>query len=458
MIAIIGSMMISVAFAAFTGDATRIKDGILTYSTGHYLEDKPIPLGFDDYGYNYQAHLFNSYYPNAYLGRDGYPPFEGDLEAYNQRLIDEGYIIQGKNYDDVTLSDWQSKNTPDTWDLTKSDLVLKYTIDMSEMLTPGWVPVEVGLRQEGGPNLDPNYIGGWLQSMFKSAADNPSADLNDYHVLMKHGWLDEYYDYTTTGSMANTAPWTYINYAFYFDRGAVDEFQETYWNYKDEVTYNTKGVYEIEITYQALTSSLATMFVKINGEDQGFYTTGYDSANPPNLIPVGRTFTGDMTKMQVFYGRGSGGGTVELTDISVQYSFENTPYNKWYWYPEDQLAMKWNDAWLSNLDRDLDGALDRHWGFDSYIGSGAWLTNHQSGEYELDGKMIKWNYFTKIVAAPADATSIDGVWYAADGTEIGPAIWGEFAIIQIVENDPGIDAHGLQYVSPLSAGLGAYAP
>ena len=69
--------------------------------------------------------------------------------------------------------------------------------------------------------------------------------------------------------------------------------------------------------------------------------------------------------------------------------------------------MKWNDAWLSNQDCDADGLLDRHNGFASYIGSGAWLTNHQSGEYEEDGTVCKWNYFTKIVAAPANAV-LDG--------------------------------------------------
>ena len=47
-----------------------------------------------------------------------------------------------------------------------------------------------------------------------------------------------------------------------------------------------------------------------------------------------------------------------------------------------KLAMKWNDAWLSNKDCTDDGLLDRHYGFDSYIGSGAWLTNHQSGSYD----------------------------------------------------------------------------
>ncbi len=125
-------------------------------------------------------------------------------------------------------------------------------------------------------------------------------------------------------------------------------------------------------------------------------------------------------------------------------------------YADVRLMMKWNDAWLSNQDCDGDGLLDRHYGFASYIGSGAWLTNHQSGEYEMDGRTCQWTYFVKIIAAPADATLVGGVWYAADGTEIGPAIWGEFAIIQEVENDPCAGIHGLQYVSPDHAGFGGW--
>ena len=54
-------------------------------------------------------------------------------------------------------------------------------------------------------------------------------------------------------------------------------------------------------------------------------------------------------------------------------------------WKEDNLMMKWNDAWLSNKDCNGDGLLDRHFGFTSYIGSGAWLTNHMSGEYEQNG-------------------------------------------------------------------------
>lgn len=117
--------------------------------------------------------------------------------------------------------------------------------------------------------------------------------------------------------------------------------------------------------------------------------------------------------------------------------------------------MKWNDAWISNKDCDGDGLLDRHFGFPSYRGSGAWLTNHQSGIYiDEFGNECKWNYFTKIVAVPLDAELIDGVWYSSKGVEIGPVIWGEFAAIQTVENDPCAKIHGLQYISPDHAGLG----
>jgi len=128
-------------------------------------------------------------------------------------------------------------------------------------------------------------------------------------------------------------------------------------------------------------------------------------------------------------------------------------------YKDDVLIMKWNDAWLSNKDCDGDGKLDRHFGYDSYIGSGAWLTNHMWGSYvDENGKTCKWNYFCKIVAAPSDAYVVDGVWYTADGTEIGPVIWGAFAVIQEVSNDQGTGEHGLLYKSPASPGFGFYKP
>ncbi|MBW2975997.1 hypothetical protein KY347_00970 [Candidatus Woesearchaeota archaeon] len=127
-------------------------------------------------------------------------------------------------------------------------------------------------------------------------------------------------------------------------------------------------------------------------------------------------------------------------------------------YGDVKLLMYWNDAWLSNKDCDGDGLLDRHYGYDSYIGSGAWETNHMWGTYEIGGETCKWDYFVKIVAAPADAYKESGYWYESDGTLIGEDIWGEFAIIQQVENDPCAGYHGVSYHSPASSGFGYYQP
>jgi|APSaa5957512535_1039671.scaffolds.fasta_scaffold34750_2 hypothetical protein len=129
---------------------------------------------------------------------------------------------------------------------------------------------------------------------------------------------------------------------------------------------------------------------------------------------------------------------------------------KWYWaYRDVDLMMKWNDAWLSNKDCNADGSLDRS---SPYIGSGAWITNHMSGTYNK----CKWVYFTKIVAVPADANRVGlgdgGTWYAADGTEIGISIWGSFATIQTVENDPCAGINGKQYGSPVGPGFGKFKP
>ena len=93
----------------------------------------------------------------------------------------------------------------------------------------------------------------------------------------------------------------------------------------------------------------------------------------------------------------------------------------------------------------------------SYIGSGAWETNHQSGVYtDADGKECHWTYFCKIVAAPADAVKTNGIWYNADGVEIGPDIWGEFAITEEINNDPCAGKHGVAYKSPAGPGFGIY--
>ena len=158
----------------------------------------------------------------------------------------------------------------------------------------------------------------------------------------------------------------------------------------------------------------------------------------------GRMFKGSYANVYL----GGAGYPPYLGDDDAYLAENPGAAGHWAWpYRDIDLLMKWNDAWISVRDCDGDGKLDRHYGFDSYIDSGAWLTNHMKGGEGKDS----WTYFTKIVAAPGDATLIGGVWFTADGVEIGPVIWGEFATIQEVES-----GEGATYVSPSGPGFGKF--
>ena len=139
------------------------------------------------------------------------------------------------------------------------------------------------------------------------------------------------------------------------------------------------------------------------------------------------------------------------------YNYQAHIYNGEY-SPGWNLVMKWNDAWLSNQDCDGDGKLDRPLDENDrqyYFGSGAWCTNHWTTTYtDVDGNECVYDEFIKIVAVPEDAGLTDGYWYAADGKEIGENIWGQFAIIQYIVNDPCEGVEGVQYKSPDHPGLG----
>ena len=150
----------------------------------------------------------------------------------------------------------------------------------------------------------------------------------------------------------------------------------------------------------------------------------------------------------------STGETIETGYNDFGYNYQAHMYNGDYYGDGSHLIMKWNDAWLSNKDCDDDGLLDRHLGYDTYIGSGAWLTNHYTETYYIDGVECEYDEFIKIIAPPATATLTDGIWYNADGVEIGPVIWGQFAIIQYIINDPCDGVEGVYYKSPDHPGLG----
>ncbi|MBT7122573.1 MAG: hypothetical protein HN948_06125, partial [Clostridia bacterium] len=85
-----------------------------------------------------------------------------------------------------------------------------------------------------------------------------------------------------------------------------------------------------------------------------------------------------------------------MGDDAAYLAANPTAASHWAWpYREYMVEMKWNDAWISNKDQDGDGALDRHYGYDTYIGSGAWeyyrdylLDDQGAVIYESSSKII----------------------------------------------------------------------
>ncbi len=114
------------------------------------------------------------------------------------------------------------------------------------------------------------------------------------------------------------------------------------------------------------------------------------------------------------------------------------------------LIMKWSDEWL-NEDRVRCAGTPQQ---GSSACEGAWLTNHQRGEYVNDeGKTCKWTYFVKIVYPPGGPVDADGDGH--DDNTGGSIIWGSYIRILQVSNDPCAEEHG-NIFSVQPTGFGAY--
>ena len=242
------------------------------------------------------------------------------------------------NYGNLTLNNppnsyeaYQLGPNTQWWDLTKGDLILTYSIDLSgvSQTSASETPyVQVGIRQQGAANFNPGPFntyqggaGGWMTSLVGDLATNPVlSDLDDKHNLNASGGRGEG-DYDATDPNTVVAPFgTFINHAIWFDRDGVDATQATCVNNIDGVTYNTGGVYEIEVTYHAVSPTLGTMFATVNGEATGFWTGSYSCSDKGDINPAGLSFKGDMTTMQPFAGvwwTSGASGTVQLNNITL---------------------------------------------------------------------------------------------------------------------------------------------
>ena len=226
------------------------------------------------------------------------------------------------DYGDVLLSGgFQASHFIEQWELTQGDLVLSFKYNATGMVDDlggvahAWA--ELGLREVGYGDFNPTWMtdgaGVWLATDYDWTANTfdpdppgaPTLDLDDKLILQRGGGMGEgSYD------LPSTPPNPWANHRVWWDRDGVDPWQ-------NDETANTGGIYEILITLHATTSTSGTALMNINGLHQGFETDGNWST--VELTPAGMTFTGDMTKMQVFYGIYGYGAThtASFEDITV---------------------------------------------------------------------------------------------------------------------------------------------
>jgi len=326
----------SVKAKPVTDTCTYIKDGTLLYATGHYLVDEPLTLGYDIFGYNYQAHIFNGTYANAYLGRpgSGLPPYTGD---------DTSYMADNLTYINDPFEVWQFRNV---------QLQMKWN--------DAWLA-----------NKDCNEDG---------VLDRPSP------VIGSGAWL------------TNHASGTYTSKLQY------DSDITGTWNF-DVVSTVWPGTYPKTMTISQ----------DLSGNITG---TGYNA-------PSGNTWT--VT--------GNIAGSV--VNFSLAYDAPMTGY----------IA-----TFIGSIQSD--GTMSGTWSDVMYGDTGAWTST--SGEATKLYKTCTVSEFVKIVAVPEGATQGLDKWYTAEGAEIGPAIWGSYAIIQDIASDPCDEYGVVNYMSPLKKGLGAW--
>lgn len=142
-----------------------------------------------------------------------------------------------------------------------------------------------------------------------------------------------------------------------------------------------------------------------------------DTAN--NIITVGYDQYGYNYQAHLF------NGTYDSSDRNL----DGTYFGSTGDYVDDNLMMKWSDEWLSNVDCNSDGKLDR--GLVNGVVGGTslgWLTNFVEGDYfDINADNQHYTYFIKIV------------W-----TGPGSPLWGEYTTIEEVYNDPAGGFNGLQ--------------
>lgn len=267
------------------------------------------------------------------------------------------------NYGDITLPFGGGFFLmPQMWDLNACNVTVSYTLDLSGAPNVAYTgnygqSGYVGLVYPGSP-----WAGAWM-SGFLCDWDKPvfefptypdkdnTQDLDDKFNMQRSpnpgSWSETMYDvYCENNTVVSPAFGSWSNYGIWFDRDGVDPWQDddpttpppkgslVPWGVVNGGTYNTSGIYEVQLTYRKASSTKGTacpLFFPsiVNDDAPGGYgiPTGFnripesDPTYPGYYdFPAGISFDTDETKManmQVFVSGNPGIGTIIVRDLTV---------------------------------------------------------------------------------------------------------------------------------------------
>lgn len=208
------------------------------------------------------------------------------------------------------------------WDLTRGDLEVSYSLDMSAYA--GGEVSEVGIIDHVSPAGQLAWLGAAAPAAGEQYSNN--FDQNDRLALRtSRAWDNDYmtYDVVREQSGAYTthpwwpwAPWDpFKSCGIWFDRAAADGTPQAAL-YGGRMC-NTAGKYQVTLRYSAVDQGSGVVFATVNGVPTGFYGLwpSVPYAGEPQFSPAGKAFTGDMTSVQV-YARTVGAG-VTIRDLTA---------------------------------------------------------------------------------------------------------------------------------------------
>jgi hypothetical protein len=250
-----------------------------------------------------------------------------------------------KDYGDYTLPN-NAGYQFGTWNLNKGDAIVSYTLDLSEAPNVAYTgnygqSGQVGLFWDGGSDVAGALMIGYLSDGDNSGTEFPdypdndsSLDLDDKFNLQRFpnpgSWSETQYDVTFDPITAYPGPiGSHDNYGIWFDRDGVDPYQAVRWGAVDGGTYNTGGVYKVQLTFHQLNATTGVvqplLFPDLPNDDApGGYgvPTGFNrlSGGGYEYFPAGISFATDETKMsamRVLVQGSPGNGTIVIRDLKV---------------------------------------------------------------------------------------------------------------------------------------------